>query len=337
MGTDYPETGFEISRETEAERVLYTAHVATDGFWERKRFALLPEVTRPGEPSIVVLPRLEYNAIPDFWPRVAKMERAIPMRLEKDLLDRVRLMVEEPSKKDLLVMKKRWSLVEPDFWAKIRTLFPESLSYIERVQVRLSRYGSICSYEPITTKKPQTKTVYVRLDADVSQIAEAIITAWMFRYKQEHVYSWEELEAAVDLLMQSGFAEIFPDYRPTLPALLRHRHQELQKSRRYLRELGVPLSVPLIELVGHRLEVAGKAAEYVFSPREERALKLLYERGEHLTTFDEMADCLWGEEGEMSLYALNKTIQRVRRKLIDCGLPVSALQTIRKRGYVLSI
>ena len=53
--------------------------------------------------------------------------------------------------------------------------------------------------------------------------------------------------------------------------------------------------------------------------------------------FDEVADILWRNEEDYSLWAMNKAMQRIRKKLVEIGLPENSLVTKRKQGYYLNI
>ena len=66
-------------------------------------------------------------------------------------------------------------------------------------------------------------------------------------------------------------------------------------------------------------------------------LVTLIEKQGEIVTYDEISEILFKTEEEYSLYAISKTIQRLRDKLEKNGISGNLIQTLRKKGYLLKI
>src|SRR4030067_2693418 len=117
MRTKVPETTFVRSPETESERILDTGRSVVDGFFQRKGFAVLPSLPTAGDPGVVVLPRLPYHQIPNFWQRVGSLDRQLPMHIPADLQQGVMALLEpEYDRHRLNQRKQSWIRVAGSFW-----------------------------------------------------------------------------------------------------------------------------------------------------------------------------------------------------------------------------
>jgi len=339
MWTGYPKTTFRWSPDTELERVVFTANVIAEGFYQRKKFTVLPRLERVGDPSLVVLPELPYCQIPSFWKGVGVLKRQIPLDMPKEWRGILGnwLGGKLAIKPDIITKREReWVVVEKAFWRATSWLMPRLGILIGEVEVRLTSFGTISSASVLTGRKQQKLVTYLREDATLGHLAEIILTALMIILKKKYWFSWGEVEATVDFLMrESQLKKLFPAYQPTVRGLVKPRYQDLRRTTEYLSRLRVPIKAAEIEMKQGKVWVLGKSVGGSFSAREMEILKLLVVNQGEVVSFDLVADSLWGEGEFVSLWALNKAVQRLRQKLVKMGLNQKIITTVRKRGYVL--
>jgi hypothetical protein len=335
-----PKTRFINSPETEVERIVFTANVIANGFYLRKGFMVLPKLAEEDPVKVVVFPDLKYESIPNFWNIASKLKRSFPMEVHKQLFKDIEARLarqESVGSERLAVIQKEWEKVGNKFFEFMGQVFPKVLQYIENLEVRVTKFGTISSYQELSQKKGQHFIVYLREDAALGNLAEAILTGLFAIYKKTYWFSWGELESTVDLLLiESRISKLFPDYYPTVKSLKEVKPRILARSNNYLEKLGVVYQEQWLSLNGRRVMVKGKGAEAYFSRRELEVLRELIKREGELVSFDEAADLLWGEGEYKSLWALNKALQRLRTRLIRLGFPANKLRTVRKYGYLLS-
>ena len=174
-------------------------------------------------------------------------------------------------------------------------------------------------------------------------ITEAILSAITRHAVYEDLDGlWSESELLVDwLLMKSSLSPVLKKYQrettfmPTVKYTRMKQSAKLMKqSEEFYRHLGVPISENVFGLKDGRPAIAGRPMEN-FSPREQKILGLLIQRGNNLVTIDEISRLIFDTEEDFSLWAIAKTIQRLRDKLEQNGVSGSFIQTLRGQGYVL--
>jgi hypothetical protein len=74
------------------------------------------------------------------------------------------------------------------------------------------------------------------------------------------------------------------------------------------------------------------------SSQELKLWLALSQKSGEIISFDEAGTCIWESDadGKFSLYSLAKIVESLRRKLSQSGYNPRILQTIRKRGYLLT-
>ncbi len=336
-----PRIEFVSSPNTEIERILFTSLSIANGFYKRKGFVILPTLQHRGSPQEVVLPQLAYSDIEDYWGRVVKLQLNFPIRSPHRLREEMRELFGNRQglhTAQLSARKRLWSQRESVIWLTVERAFPDVLRVIDAVEVRLTRYGTISSFSVLGSSYGQKLICYLRSDADLGNLAEVVMSALLFQHRKEHKLRWSEAEAIVDFLMTNReMKRLFPQYKRTLQALTRVDPKLRRQSTAYLKKLEVVYEDKILEVVKDAVYVKGKKVEATWSRQEMGLLKLFLSKEGDIVPFDEVADFLWGEGELVSLWALNKAVQRVRYKLVSFGLPNETLQTMRKRGYLLEL
>jgi len=266
----YPKTIWDYSKQTEVERILQIAYHIQNQFYLKKGFLVLP-YNIPKNPAVIFFPKLNYQKIPNFWEE-AKNAKKNALLKKRPVIDRiVEILPEE--KLDYSWLKKEWQKKEKFFWQYVSKNFPSYFKNIKSLEIRPTFYGSVATAYSAWLKNKNKIVVYVREDAGVSHIPEAIFIDRLAAYgrAKESDSSWEEGEAIIDfLLTETELANLFPDYKETLTALRNFQQGKLIKeSKEYLRSLGIYLG-RVFEIKNSKILVKGKPSNIILSPTQEK-------------------------------------------------------------------
>lgn len=319
------------SAETEAKRLIYTARQIANNFYQERNFFVLPKLNgSPSNHSIVVFPKLNYLSIKGFWRRVKPIEiDKLPLIVKPELLAQTRALF-QPVKPDFTAAQKLWTKAQPEILAAIDYLIPSPAGLIKSVTVWPTNYGTTCSFN-WPRRFPENIYIYLRTDCGLPQITEAILTALTKRPLEEKLGAkWEESEMLADWLVQESFLKKIltkygGNYTPTLKLTRQQQNAKLLKqSEEYLQTLGVKTKNGILQTVPPNL-----------SGRETEIFNALKRRQGGTVSFDEISRIIFLEEDKFSLYAVSKTIERLRLKLELAGIDGSVIQTLRGEGYRL--
>ncbi len=99
--------------------------------------------------------------------------------------------------------------------------------------------------------------------------------------------------------------------------------------------LGQPGSEARLEVRDGEIAMNGVPVSRFFSRKEHRTLNVLLERKGEVVSRDEIAKRLWltKTNEHYSDWAIDQTIARIRRRLVELSLPTSLIQTVRGQGY----
>ncbi|MFH1840604.1 MAG: helix-turn-helix domain-containing protein [Candidatus Shapirobacteria bacterium] len=330
-----PPTKWNYSLDTETDRIINTLHHTVNRFFTKAGFLVLPYPI-PGNGQSVYLPDLNYSF--SLLKKCAQMPPLIPMPAAP--------MVVKLLKKQLLAwgwqseeaavnqFKKNWQKTAPQFWTYFNHFFPHLK--LQKLLIQPTSFGSLSSFD----LKDDQLSVYVRLDMNLGHLAEAVVSgALMHRLSNRgRGYNWSEKEAFVDILLtQSSFAQLFPEYSPTLSLINQKENARLSlENQKYQQKLGIN-NQSLFDIKNDQLIIMAKPVKNTFSEVEQKLLKTLIQRKNQLCSFDSLAEVIWPNESEkkFSYWAIAKTIQRLRDKLELLGINPAVIQTRRKQGYML--
>ena len=324
-------TVWEYLLETESRRLVHeSAHLA-NGFFKANHFLVLPYSSKLPADNCSAFPDLPYLSVPRFWDRCSRINtHAYNIQIPADLLaDAERLLsranLPQP---DWSKVQAQWTKSQTKIISEIYKLIPSKKGWIKKVIIYPTAYGTTCSFNLLT--KPGTVKIWLRVDQGVGAIVEAILSAITRADVYEQLNGlWQESEIIVDwLIAYSSLSKLLPDK----PATIKHPRSKqnaalIQVSQNFLRKIGAPeIGVSAIK----ELDSNG------FTSREKQLLDLLLSRSPALVTIDEIGDLLFkSNPDQFSLYAIAKTIQRLRDKLESHGISGSFIQTKRGEGYLL--
>ncbi len=327
-------TIWNYSLQTEAERILPVAHHIRTRFYQKKHFFVLPHIVKRNS-RVICFPDLKYDKVPDFWERVVSRENCLQIHAPDlvsavaDLLPHVLL--------DYSNLKSSWESVADRLFPILSSLLPGYFNGIDTIEIRPTQYGSVAASLSAWLPEERNLIVYIRSDCDISHIVEAMFIDRLDKVKSVHSFNWEEKEAIMDfLMMHTPLKELFPHYVPTLASLKDTQQGKLmEQSKLYLQKLGFGTE-QIFAQRGDMVKMLGKDFPLVNS--EKKLMSLLVLKRGAVVSYDEIAETLWEKDADekFSLYAISKTVERLRARVKSAGVFPDIIQTIRGTGYILN-
>lgn len=332
-------TEWVYSTETETKRLLHCARQIAVGFYRINNFIVLPYSPKVKNQLIVTFPDLQYTRIPRFWEKVKHLDvDDLPLTIEPRIVKWIKTLLEADKlpKPDYLKTQKLWAKAQNEIISEIYRIMPEKAGKIKKITFYPTSFGTGSSFN-FFNKKGEV-IIYLRQDKSIATITEAIITS----ITREEIYKdlggvWSESEIITDwLVTKSSIAKVLQKYASLdayMPTIKGTRVKETAKliaeSDEFYKKLGVPSIEKVFGLNGRTPEINKKPVENL-SIKEKETLRLLIENRGGVVAFDDI-----GDEENFSLYAISKTIERLRTKLEANGVSGSYIQTLRGKGYLL--
>lgn len=332
---------FIYSLDTEVERIIHTSLITLQGFYTQHGFAVLPKLPKNQMAQVAVLPNISCDKIDLYWKRVGKLKEQFPMKIPPDLFDELKVIAPRTNPQIYSLLKSKeqeWCSVWPQFKKLVKEFMADRVGLIGSIEVRLTEYGTISSYSYLTQKKNQHYVCYLRSDASLAHLAEAILTALLYPKIGMMHYSWREREAVVDFLLTSTvFTKLFHDYKPTLSATRFANRHLYRESNAYISRLGIPIAQPLFDLKNGSILYKNIPITPHLSVTQRKVVSALLSSPEYTLTYDELADIIWGEGELPSLWALTKAMQRLRDIMRKYTEQHCIISPIKGYGYKLTV
>lgn len=332
-------TTWQYSPKIEASRLLHTARQIANHFYRINGFVVLPHWQKHLPENAVIFPHLAYHTLPRFWDKVKRLPIdqlpvTAPPQLISGLADLLTSTQPPPHTQSL---KNQWQTAQAPLMTAITAVIPQAKTITDLV-IMPSQYGPIMSFSRYHQHRI---ALHLRIpDGTIGNIAEGVLSSLTRNHVIHHLSgTWSEAEVVPDwLLTQSVLADTIArfdaDYQPTLLATRgRQASKYLSQSNQYLRQLGLKLDAPLLEIVGNHIHYQNRPLKNL-TPLQTTILKQLIRR-QRLSS-DELGNIMFTDKNAYSLYAMAKCIQRLRAKLESNGLTGSYLQTVRGFGYRLA-
>lgn len=337
-------TLWEYSSRSEAERLLHSAHQISVGFYKTNNFIVLPYNPNINNANIVTFPYLPYQKIPRFWEQVKKVDvNTLPIKVDAKLVDATEKLLSTSNlpEPDFSKTQELWQTVENEVINEIYKVLPNKKNAINKITIFPTSFGTSSSFNWINKKGEII--IYLREGQGIHAICEAIITS----LNRSDIYNkleglWQESEIITDYLVtETSIAKVLQKYEkainyiPTLKGVrIKQQAKLLAESDEFYKKLGIPNFNKPFSLNGLIPEINKTPIENL-NIKERLILKKLIEKANIVVTFDELADEVFNNENDFSLYAIAKTMQRLRDKLEANGISGSYIQTLRGKGYVL--
>lgn len=341
------QTTWVYSEKTEAERLLQIAHQISVGFYRVNNFIVLPFNPKIQNAHTVTFPDLPYNNIPRFWEQVKKIDVSeSPMRLDPKLVNQVIKLSQKANLPvpDYAKIQKTWQKAESEILAEIYKIIPSKKNLIKKIVIYSTSFGTSSSFN-IFGKDRNDGVIGINLRSDqgIHAIAESILSSINYLDITEKLDGiWSEAELLVDwLVARSSLSQVLqkyekPDGYTTTIKGIRTKQQAklLKESEEFYKDLGIPGVNKPFGLNGLTPEINKKPVKNL-NFKEKVVLKKLIENSNSVVSFDAIADNFSDSDENFSLYAISKTIQRLRNKLETNGISGSYIQTLRGQGYLL--
>lgn len=337
-------TTWEYSAKTEAERLIQTAHQIIIGFYKTNNFLVLPYLSTIKNVNIVTFPDLAYNTIPRFWEQAKKTEvTTLPLVVDPQLTVAVSKLIEDAnlSTPKFEKTKNLWQKIETEVIKELYKVLPTKDGQIKKIIIHPTSFGTSSSFNFINQQG--VIIIYLREDQGVHAIVESILTS----LTRADIYSkldglWAESEIITDfLLTQTSLATVLQKYEslsaytPTLKGTrVKEQAKILQESENFYKKLGIPSFDKPFSCVNDSPRVFDKPIENITNS-EKNLMTTLISNQNQVVDFDTLGTAMFKSEDDFSLYAISKTIQRLRDKLEASGISGSYIQTLRGKGYLL--
>ncbi|NCT55726.1 helix-turn-helix domain-containing protein [bacterium] len=320
---------FSYSPLKEYQGLIYNLYNAESGFYKNEGMFLCSQPNISS--SSVVIPNINEISKKSFWAEYKKVKKDIPKKYPSFKGNEFSNLFEEVLKLKVLdttPIKREWGSVEIEFINIINTLFENDL---DEVNVYLTLFGTVASYYI----KGSGLSIYLRKDADISQIAFCILSYYIHKYPGK--LTWSEQQRAVDfLLSNTKLNGLFPKFYSVIES---SKNPEcdislILSSEKLYKELGINLKSS-IEYKNNKVYILGEHVTNL-TKQEQLVLHEMFINKNQVTTFEQISNILWGDDfSAFSLQAIAKTVERVRSKILNAGLNRQVIFTRRKEGYLL--
>lgn len=338
------------SVEIQAQHLCFLAKSIALGDFAKEGYIVLPYLAN-GEKKAVFFPDIKLPK--GFWRLLNDCpNRDLGKSYPKELLEIVGKQLESPRKINLLSgglaqndkswVIENWNKVQNKFFSYCDQFlrFSTNIYDLSFVRIVVSDYGTAGSYDIVKSEGKYFLYLIVRSDFNLDNLIRIILMAlWTLDTRKRTEigeYYWKSKMAIIDFIFsQTVFADLIKPY------LTKHRARPLDimmaDSAKYLTSLGLGTDIG-IKIAEEKIYINNKLVSNLFSVQEENLLKLFIKNAGNVVTYDQIGECLWGDESydKYSQFSISKVVENIRRKLLNLGLNKEIIVSVRKRGYLLS-
>jgi len=327
--------------QTEASRVLESTHTQASGFFLKNNWYPISanDIAYIGDSS-VLFPEIDYiealSVISDYEKDKEKAINSIAEHLQK----------EKQFKQLSDTFLKKFKQRQENILKPVIRKSKETISYLKDKNIQVTvipthfgTCGSFSLHNDIETTKVLHIELILRLDQDARDTIElyaSAITRSVLEWNSN--FKWRETEAVSDFFTKYVFG--FTEHISTLDRVTKPNVGLRYKSIQFLRRTGLPTG-EIITYDSHenRIFVANTEITSILGTYEFRMLRYLIENRNFTVGFDELADVMYAEKADekYSLWGISKTVQRVRDKLEQHGIPRDAIKNVKGEGFKLTI
>ncbi len=329
------------SLESETNRLMQSARNIGNGFYALQNFYPLPWTKSNKYLTCgVYLPLIKYQSIPRFWFSASRLDdHNLPMHTPPTIA------------RELQSFLTPLSLTEPDYHtlaSTFETTTPQVLSFIKhafptiplpsQITIYPTYFGTTGSFNWMTSAGQVV--IYHRIDQGIRSLVECLLTSIIRPHALKHGNGgWSETEFLVDYLLQysalNQIVPLDPSWSPTHKNTAVNKTSVRDKSVEFLRTIGAPTSnTQKFSIHDDQVYFDNKALPSL-SRKESLILHSLVRSAPQPISIDTIADLIFTKEDKFSLSAINKTIERLRKKLATLGISSSYIATASGVGYYL--
>lgn len=337
-------TTWEYSVKSEAERLVHTAHQIIIGFYKANNFVVLSDNPKSSNTQTVVFPLLPYNQISRFWEQIKMVNISnLPVEISDKLIVELSNLLTKSNLKrpEFEKTKLLWEKAESEVLEEIYKIVPSKKDKIKKIIIYPTIFGTGGSFNLLESNGEVI--IHLREDKGIHNITEAIVTS----LTRQDIYTkldglWSESEIISDYLVtETSIANVLAKYEkaesyiPTIKGVRGKDHLKLVlESDELYKKLGIPeFSTPFSKRESTPL-IFDKPITNL-SETEKKLIILFIDNENKIIDFDQIGEVIFKTNDDFSLYAISKSIQRLRDKFETNGISGSYIQTLRGKGYML--
>lgn len=338
------------SATTESERILHTLHGVATGFYINNGWYVLPSLKRFAKfQSSVLLPNIDYKTILGSYKNITSVDK-YKDNSDKTLSNKIWLKAIETeitekkifqaiNHKKLLELEKQYSQMLLPALKQLKQSIPIYKNVDFSICVKPTNLGVYLSFDSVKAVELKNRKVdigiTIRIDQPMEYILEGLASS-ATRNLLESTNTWRETEAVSDFITKYMFSA--KNFKGTILSVMKSDDTLLQTSINYLITLQAPINLPLTFNADQNLiSYFGENITQNFSPYEFRVLKALIINRNNTVTIDDLSDQIYksNSDEKFTLWGITKTIQRVRDKLEEIGVPRTMIQNVKGEGFKL--
>jgi len=331
---------YEYNLQTEIERIADTCCGIYSGFFQSKGFFLVETLTRK-DSIFVVLPKLNYSSISNYWEQIGSLDDVNVMKLRSgNILFYKMQSLEVKTASEILISKFITKLNSHvcELEKEIDRMFPTLLKNKLTVTIRPTMYGTRGTFSKILKTKNQMNIdfLYLRLDSDFHTLL-SLITSSIIMYLKNcdwHDEFWHERQAISDFLSKTNKRDSGLGLVDRLRKGCILKEEEWMESCKYYEYLGFPVR-NAVEVSNGLVYLNGILIPSI-TETECKIIRNMLGKSNATLFYDEIGDILWGNsEKEFSLWAIAKLMQRIRKKFQSISNNAKIIRNVRGKGYIL--
>lgn len=317
-----------------SEHICFLAKGISQYEYQSNGFYVLPYLSKNNSKS-VFFPDLPYSK--SFWKYIQNNpNKNLCDTFPKNAVSEVKslLKVNTTSLKKLEEIKNEWLKIEKGFFTDVSKFldFEKELSKVSEINILLTPYGTIGSFNPPRIGNKFKLFVTSRIDIGVGNIAVLILqNLFVIKTRLGGEINTNEylrrMSSIAFLFKHTYFKKYYPKFKDLLDTNYDYNEKETNDSNIFLTKLGFPQKDIVIDLEDRN-----------FTKQELIILKLLLKNKNKVVSFDDLAENIWQEQvdDKFSLESLAKIIQNLRNKIRNQGIKKEVIFTKRGKGYLLS-
>jgi len=324
------------SGDFEAQYICFLAKGVSYGEYQDNGYLVLPHL-EPGNSRSLYFPNLGYSA--DFW-RAIKFNPNINLSTSfpKSAIDEVKSLLSKKHKNDIQAQCQKiasdWKMIEKEFFSDVSKFLDmeKTLSKIEKINVLITPYGTIGSFNPPRIGNKFNLLATSRVDFPAGNIAAVILqTLYIIKNNiggeiREENYI-KRMATINFLLTGTTFSKFYPKYKDPAKTEFGLSKNSVSESEKYLTKLGFPTKDMLEKINFDK-----------FTSQETELMQNLIKHKGNLVSFDRVSQILWGNDSfdKYSPAAMAKVIENIRRKIKEQGINKELIFTKRGKGYLVN-
>jgi len=304
---------FSYNKKIQSEYLEKVKKVVKEGFYTELNFYILPELPEKFRDRVIFLPR--YKNKTESIDIIKSNELKYKIKIEKliNQLDKNKEKIEK-------FLYSTFSKINKNFKIQIYPVF----------------FGSVGRYEI----GKNLIYIFPRFDRTLPQTIKLVVTA-LVHYSNKKIFTskndlnllrnkpwFEKQNLSKKIASSDKFIKLFgkcEDINDILKFKTCARY--ISDHKKYLKDLKIK----------SKEKINGNSYFKNLTTKETKLLKALINNKNKIIDYDLISDILWGEKSteKFSLYAISKTIERIKNKLYQNGQIANLIHCQRGKGYAL--